>query len=146
VDIVPGQFGAFAPIGAEQTATGFKVVWKVTGVDQYWIWTTDSNGNYVSDTGALSGASTTLQAAEVRFHQDLNGDGRIGVAPTTIEAFGATKLDLAGAAYSLDPVAGGAGPTLKGQGVAVVPGQFPGFNPIGAEKTASGYQIAWKVT
>jgi serralysin len=122
------------------------VAWKATGIDQYSIWTTDGNGNYISNGGGVSGTSATLEAAEVSFHQDLNGDGIIGIAPTTIEAFGSTKLDLAGAAYSLDPVAGGAGPTLKWQGVAVVPGQFPGFNPIGAEKTATGYEVAWKAT
>ena len=122
------------------------MAWKATGVDQFSIWTTDGNGNYISDGGGVSGTSLTLEAAEVRFHQDLNGDGRIGIAPTTIEAFGSTKLDLAGAAYSLDPVAGGTGPTLKAQGVAFVPGHIPGFNPIGAEKTATGYEVAWKVT
>jgi serralysin len=146
VAFVPGHIPGFNPIGAEKTATGYEVAWKATGVDQYSIWTTDGNGNYISDGGGVSGTSLALEAAEVRFHQDLNGDGRIGIAPTTIEAFGSTKLDLAGAAYSLDPVAGGAGPTLKAQGVAFVPGQIPGFNPIGAEKTATGYEVAWKVT
>ena len=146
VAFVPGQIPGFNPIGAEQTATGYEVAWKVTGVDQYSIWITDGNGNYISDGGGVSGTSLALEAAEVRFHQDFNGDGRIGIAPTTIEAFGSTKLDLAGAAYSLDPVAGGAGLTLKAHGVAFVPGQIPGFNPIGAEQTATGYEVAWKVT
>jgi len=147
VAVVPGQFNTFAPIGAEQTAGGYEVAWKAAGADQYSIWTTDNNGNFVSDMGALTGTSLALKAAEVRFHQDLNGDGRIGIAPTTIETFGSTKLDLAGAAYSLDPVAGGGtGPTLKWHGVAVIPGQFPTFNPIGAEKTATGYEVAWKAT
>ena len=146
VAVVQGQFSGFAPIGAEQTATGYEVAWKATGVDQYSIWITDGNGNYISDGGGVSGTSLALEAAEVRFHQDFNGDGRIGIAPTTIEAFGSTKLDLAGAAYSLDPVAGGAGLTLKAHGVAFVPGQIPGFNPIGAEQTATGYEVAWKVT
>ena len=55
----------------------------------------------------LSGASQALQAAETSLHQDINGDGTIGVPPTLIEAIGSTRLDLAGSAYSLDPVAGG---------------------------------------
>ncbi len=45
---VAGQFGAWTPIGAEQTSTGYEVAWKVAGTDQYTIWDTDSNGNYVS--------------------------------------------------------------------------------------------------
>jgi serralysin len=143
--VTAGQFGSWTPLGAEQTATGYEVAWKVNGADQYQIWTTDSNGNYVTQGSAMTAASIVLQAAEVRFHQDLNGDGRIGVAPTVVEASGATKLDLAGATYSLDPAAGGAGPTLKYQGAAVTPGQFGSWTAIGAEQTASGYEIAWKV-
>ena len=49
--VVAGQFGAWTPIGAEQTATGYEVAWKVPGTDQYTVWTTDSNGNYLSNIG-----------------------------------------------------------------------------------------------
>ena len=117
----------------------------VVGADQYIVWNTDTNGNPVSDTGVLSGGSTTLEALEVSFQQDLNGDRTIGVPPSVIEAFGTTRLDLAGSSYSLDPVSGGAGPSLKSHGVPVLPGQFGAFAPIGAEQTASGYVVAWKV-
>ena len=145
VPVLPGQFGAFAPIGAEQTASGYEVAWKIAGSDQYIVWNTDSSGNYISDGGVLSGTSTVLQAAETSFHQDLNGDGTIGVPPTVIEAFGSTRLDLAGSTYSLDPVTGGSGPALKYHGAPVVPGQFGSLAPIGAEQTASGYVVAWKI-
>ena len=46
--VTAGEFGAWAPIGAEKTATGYEVAWKVAGVDLYGIWYTDNNGNYVS--------------------------------------------------------------------------------------------------
>ena len=71
VDVVAGQFGSWTPIGAEQTATGYDVAWKVTGTDQYTVWFTDSNGNFLSNTGSLTGASSTLQSFESVFHQDL---------------------------------------------------------------------------
>ena len=48
-DVVAGQFGAWTPIGAEQTASGYEVAWKVPGADQYTVWTTDSSGNYISE-------------------------------------------------------------------------------------------------
>ena len=71
-----GQFGAWTPIGAEQTATGYEVAWKVAGADQYTVWNTDSSGNYVSNiVGVVSGTSTALESLETSFHQDLNGDG-----------------------------------------------------------------------
>ena len=44
-----GQAGAWLPIGAEQTATGYEVAWKATGADQYSVWSTDSNGTYVTN-------------------------------------------------------------------------------------------------
>jgi serralysin len=44
------------------------------------VWTTDSSGNYVSALfGVVSGSSNALQSIESLFHQDLNGDGTIGV-------------------------------------------------------------------
>ena len=52
-DVVAGQFGAWTPIGAEQTASGYEVAWKITGADQYTVWNTDSSGNYISILSAL---------------------------------------------------------------------------------------------
>ena len=77
-----GQFVGWTPIGAEQTASGYQVAWKLTGVDQYSVWTADSNGNFISSSAALSGSSSTLQSFETSFHQDLNGDGAIGASGT----------------------------------------------------------------
>ena len=79
--VVAGQFdqyGAWAPIGAEQTANGYEVAWKVTGADQFQVWNTDNSGNFVSTTGVVSGTSAALQTLETSFQQDLNGDGSIG--------------------------------------------------------------------
>jgi serralysin len=82
--VLAGQFGGWTPIGAEQTATGYEVAWKVAGVDQYSIWSTDSNGNYISNLiGGVSGTSTSFESFEPSFHQDLNGDGVIGVPAAT---------------------------------------------------------------
>ena len=76
-------YNAWAPIGAEQTASGYEVAWKYAGADLYTVWNTDSSGNFVSDTiGAVSGASSVLKSLETSFQQDLNGDGRIGVDMT----------------------------------------------------------------
>ena len=48
----------WTPIGAEQTASGYLVAWKMAGADQYSVWVTDSNGNYLSNTlTSVSGTS-----------------------------------------------------------------------------------------
>jgi hypothetical protein len=146
--VLAGQFGTIAPIGAEQTASGYDVAWKVPGADQYLIWSTDSSGNYLSAiTSLVSGTSTTLEGFETVFHQDLNGDGIIGVpaATTVIESFGSTSLVQVGGNYYLDSISTGTGPELKDNGTAVLAGQFGTLAPIGVEQTASGYDVAWKV-
>ena len=132
-----GQFGAWAPIGAEQTASGYEVAWKDAGADQYTVWNTDNNGNYVSNmAGVVSGASYALQSLETSFHQDLNGDGQIGLVTTVIETQGATDLTQVGNHYFLyDSV--GSGPSLKYAGADFVAGQFGAWAPIGAEQTAT---------
>src|SRR5947207_15486527 len=85
--VTAGQFGSWAPIGAEQTATGYEVAWKVTGADQYTVWDADSGGNFTSNPiGGVSGSSSALESLETSFHQDLNGDGLIGVLSLVMEA------------------------------------------------------------
>ena len=146
-NVVAGQFGAWTPIGAEQTASGYEVAWKVAGSDQYTVWNTDSSGNFISDTiGVVSGTSAALESLETSFHQDLNGDGVISVPATTvIESFGSTSLVEVGNNFFLDSIASGSGPELKYVGANVVAGQFGAWTPIGADATASGYEVAWKV-
>ena len=70
----------WAPIGTEQTASGYEVAWKMPGADQYTVWNTDSNGNFVSELSAMCREpAARLKSLETSFHQDLNGDGVIGV-------------------------------------------------------------------
>src|SRR5438552_776950 len=75
--------GCVGPVGAERTASGYDVAWKMGGADQYQVWSTTSSGNYNSHLlGVVSGTSSALESFEPVFHQDLNGDGTIG-APTS---------------------------------------------------------------
>ena len=110
-----GQFGGWTPIGAEQTASGYQVAWKIPGADQYSVWTTDSNGNFISSSAALSGSSSTLQSFETSFHQDLNGDGAIGVpvTGTVIESAGSTSLVAVSNHFFLDDISTGSGPLAE---------------------------------
>ena len=143
---VTGEWGAWAPIGAEQTTSGYEVAWKVTAADQYTVWNTDSSGNYITSIiGTVSGTDYALQSLEPSFHQDLNGDGLIGPPTTVIEANGSTHLTEVGNHFFLYD-SGGSGPSLKYAGADVVAGQFGAWAPIGAEQTTSGYEVAWKVT
>jgi len=148
VAVVAGQIGAWAPIGVEQTASGYEVAWKVAGADQYGVWYTDSSGNFISNTAVVSGTSSTLESFETSFHQDLNGDGVIGppsLPASVIESAGLTSLVEVSNNFYLNSNSTGSGPELKSGGAAVVAGQLGAWAPIGAEQTATGYEIAWKV-
>jgi hypothetical protein len=154
--VLADQFGTIAPIGAEQTANGYEVAWKVPGADTYSVWLIDNNGNYISNSLArVSGANAALQSMETSFQQDLNGDGTIGPAtpsssppassPAVVESFGSTSLtqiDTHFYLYGSD----GTGPSLKYQGADYEDGQFGQITPIAAEQTATGYEVAWKVS
>ena len=85
--VVAGQFGAWTPIAAQQTSTGYEVALKNGSADLYGVWDTDASGNFVSGPiSNVSGASAALESIETSFNYDLNGDGTIGVpAPTVIE-------------------------------------------------------------
>src|SRR5262245_63142820 len=88
---------------------------------------------------------------EPSFHQYLNGDAVIGlapspIAPTVIESSGSSSLVEVGTNYFLYPVGGSSGPELSYSGAPVVAGQFGSWTPLGAEQTASGYEVAWKDT
>ena len=111
------------------------------------VWDTDSSGNFVSSAlGAVSGQSAALEGLETSFQQDLNGDGMIGAPQVTIEAFGSTNLVAVGNSYEMNPAAGGTGPMLQYGGADVLTGEFGAWTLIGAEATASGYEVAWKVS
>ena len=70
-DVVAGQFGiGWTPIGTEQTAPGYEVAWK-NDAGQYSIWNTDSNGNFISTTAAMSPSNTTLESSETSFPSRL---------------------------------------------------------------------------
>ncbi|MEK9285553.1 hypothetical protein MTR72_39155 [Bradyrhizobium sp. ISRA442] len=146
--VAVSQFGAAVPIGAEATASGYEVAWKVTGADVYAVWNTDTNGNYLNNVlSGVSGSIAALQSLELSFHQDLNGDNVIGlnIPSTVIESFGSTSLVQYGANYFLNPTSGGTGPELSYNGSPVIAGQFGAAVPIGVEATTSGYEVAWKV-
>jgi hypothetical protein len=88
-----GEFGAWTPIGAEQTGSGYEVAWKVTGADQYTVWNTDSSGNYLASAiGVVSGNSSTLESLEPSFQQDLNNDGTIGLPTTMLSSPGSAVV------------------------------------------------------
>ena len=146
--VTVGQFGAWTPIAAQQTATGYEVALEQMGADQYGVWNTDSSGNFVSGPlGNVSGTSAALESMELSFNNDLNGDGTIGVPvpsnATMIESSGTTRLLQVGNTYLIQPNGEGAVQLAYG-GQPGVGGEFGGLTPIAAQQTASGFEVSWR--
>ncbi|WP_407151416.1 M10 family metallopeptidase C-terminal domain-containing protein [Bradyrhizobium sp. ORS 86] len=80
--VIWGQFDPYVAVGVEQTASGYEVAFKNAGANQFSIWSTDSSGNFQSY-AVYAGNSTALESLETSFHQDLNGDGVVGVLTAT---------------------------------------------------------------
>ncbi|PSO16017.1 M10 family metallopeptidase C-terminal domain-containing protein [Bradyrhizobium sp. MOS003] len=147
------NYSTWSVIGAEQvTGGGYDVVWKNSANAHYSVWSTDNTGNFITTLGSASemlGTDASLKGLEPTLHQDLNGDGTIGlpVVPVngvTIEAFGATRAVLYSGNYYLYDTAG-AGPTLKYAGAAVIAANYSTWSVIGAEKVSGGgYDVVWK--
>ena len=110
VAVTVGEFGTTTPIGAVQVSGGgYDVAWKDPVSGLYTAWSTDSNGNYLSNLiGTVSATSTALEALENTFQQDLNGDGVIG-----IYAAPGTTLQLSG------PLSGPSGSATIGAGATL---------------------------
>ncbi|MET4022636.1 M10 family metallopeptidase C-terminal domain-containing protein, partial [Bradyrhizobium sp. S3.2.12] len=107
-------YDTWAPIAAEQTAGGYDVAWKNSVTGHYTAWSVDSSGNYTGNiVPEVTGTNASFESLETTFHQDLNGDGSIGVPTTTIEAQGSTKLVQTGDNFYLDNISTGSGPVLK---------------------------------
>ena len=142
--VTAGEFGNITPVGAVKTATGYDIAWQVPGSESFTFWTTDSNGNYTSNlTGWETGNSFAVESLETLFGQDLNGDGTIGITASLIRTDGSTSLLHIANNYYL--YAGGSGPELSYGGAPVTAGEFGNIAPVGAVKTATGYDIAWQV-
>ena len=96
-DVAPGEFGAWAPIGAEPIANGYEVAWKVPAPISIRSGTPTATATTRRNlVGVVSGTSCALESLETSFQQDLNGDGTIGVATTVIETDGSTSLTEVG--------------------------------------------------
>ena len=147
--ITAGEFGAWTPIGAVQTSTGYEVAVQFGTADEYTIWTVDSSGNVTDTFGVVAGNSNALESLEPVFDQNLNGDGNLSttVLLTDTNAFGSTSLievaDQVSAVYYLN---NGSGPSfaLKYDGADITAGEFGAWAPIGAAQTSTGYEVAVK--
>jgi hypothetical protein len=81
---------------------------------------------------------------EANFSETCPGGGS-PASTTTIATNGTTTLVQVGNLFALNPTSG-TGPLLEYQGNYVAAGEFgASVTPVGAEKTASGYEVAWSL-
>ncbi|WP_456686884.1 hypothetical protein, partial [Bradyrhizobium sp. P5_C11_2] len=85
---------------------GYDVAWKYGPDGHFSIWSTDSNGNFLTTLAAapeVSATDASLKALETTFHQDLNGDGAVGANHDTAVTDGLAEFlhNLHGAGFLL---------------------------------------------
>nr|WP_246728920.1 S8 family serine peptidase [Methylosinus sp. RM1] len=148
--VTAGQFSGWSPVAAAQTASGYMVALQSADTASYSIWSVDAGGNCVTSVG-IEKNDPRLWSYETQFNFDLGGDGKIGapLSPSgVIENAGNIALVALGGYYGLYGMdsAGNptTGPLLRYQGADVTEGQFSGWSPAAAEKTASGYVAAFR--
>jgi hypothetical protein len=67
--------GAWTPVGAQRTSTGYEVVWNNLFVpDEYTVWNTDAGGNYTSSAlGLVSGQNFMLEDLNPVWGENVSG-------------------------------------------------------------------------
>jgi large repetitive protein len=143
--VTQGQFGNISVIGAVQTSSGFDVAFRQAGTNNFTFWTTDANGNYMSNiSGLVSGNSLTSEKMEATFGQDFNGDGTVGVTASLVQTAKSTNLLQIADQYYV--YVNGTGPALKYAGAPLTVGQFGNINVIAAVQTSTGYDVAFQMS
>ena len=99
-------------------------------------------GNLIKAPFAVEGGTTAPSPAPAPA-PDTTTTSPTPTSGKIIESAGATSLVESGDKYYLNS-SSGSGPSLKVHGVAFVDGTDGTWAPIGAEKTTTGYQVAWK--
>jgi hypothetical protein len=120
----PGdRFAINASTGVVTVANGSLLDFEANASQTIWVRTADQSGHvfYKPFTIAVTDVSET----------------------SVIEGSGSTSLTVVDTIYHLS--SGGSGPSLKYFGAAVTFGQTGAFVPIAAERTAAGYDVAWKI-
>src|SRR5258708_7787632 len=79
-----------------QTASGYDVAWKLSGADQYTVWSTDNNGNYITNTSLVSGNSTTLESLIASLHLGTPVTRSFRLATSVCQTDGPTSLTEVG--------------------------------------------------
>ncbi|WP_246668610.1 hypothetical protein [Bradyrhizobium sp. UNPF46] len=108
--VIAANYGAYKVIATEQVSGGgYDVVWKNSSTGYYSVWSTDSNGNFLTTLAAapeVLGSAPSLKALEPVLHQDLNGDGVIGASPVVVDLDGngidLLPLSSSSAAFDMD--------------------------------------------
>jgi serralysin len=147
--------GGWNVVGANDTLTGYQVIWKETSTGTLGYWNTDANGNYLNAKGINA---NQLKAFESSFQQDLDASNTGVLDPITkqmVDPLTLVKTTGVGvtAASLLQPDNGGYvidGPNgvqfLTYKGKQLTDSTFPGLSLNGIESQGSGYITDWTKT
>ena len=133
---VPG----WTPVGAVASGSGYALYWKHNTNGQFALWTLNAQG------AATAGRGATLSevlVAETNAGTDLDGDGKVGVQFTANKQIGNVTLGSTQFGYAIrnnngNPI------QITNAGTNATASTVPGWTPVGAVASGSGYALYWK--
>ena len=143
VIIGPNSNAGWSATQVEKNGGHLEVLWKHPTGNKYDVWQVDTSGNFVSS------IKTKLWEDELKFNQDLNGDGDTGLV--TVEAIGNAHLKHGDNTYNGAPqyyiVDGSNDPIGLTNGGQKGPTSYAGWSATQVIASESGgYEVLWSHT
>ncbi len=132
-----GSITGWSAIHAQSNGSGgYNLLWKSDN-GAFYEWSLNDQGTL------LNGAAiANVVDREIFYGADLNNDGTIGHATSSIESNGSNELFLSTRGmYLIDGVT-----EITKNGVAMGPDSIPGWTPVQVEASGGGYRVLWQNT
>ena len=141
----PTSYAGWSATQVEKNGSHYEVLWTHPTGNKYDVWKVDTSGNFDSSIKA------NLWQDELKFNQDLNGDGDTGLV--TVEAIGNAHLKHGDNTYNGAPqyyiVDGSNGPIGLTNGGQKGPTSYAGWSAtqvIASLDVGGGYEVLWSHT
>ena len=141
----PTSYAGWSATQVEKNGDHYEVLWTNPTGNKYEVWKVNTSGNFVSS------IKTKLWEDELKFNQDINGDGDTGLV--TVEAIGNAHLKHGDNTFNGAPqyyivddtdtniISSHIGLTRGGQ---KGPTSYAGWSATQVEKNGDHYEVLWK--
>jgi subtilisin-like proprotein convertase family protein len=145
--IYEGIYGGWQTLAAATINGVNTVLWKNTSANRLHTWSLDSNWNHVSNQDWVDPNSADAIAFETNFNLDLNSDGTIGSAYSTVHAVDSVAFQKSsGSGLYAVSVNGGSPIAITNGGTQIYEGIYAGWQTLAAATINGVNTVLWKNT